>query len=79
MRWIATNRKSETLKSLEDIYSQFAGVIFTFLSSALRNNAYLPKASPPASSTFTLPHSPLTRAFSSEVKCTMMSGLGACW
>jgi hypothetical protein len=26
-----------------------------------------------------LPHSPLTRAFSSEVKCTMMSGLGACW
>lgn len=69
--------KSETLKNLEDFPSQFARFMFIILSHVLKPSSYLPRASPPASSTFTLPHALVMAAFSSAVKCTMMSGLGA--
>uniref|UniRef100_A0A452SYR9 Uncharacterized protein n=1 Tax=Ursus maritimus TaxID=29073 RepID=A0A452SYR9_URSMA len=39
-------------------------------------DTYLPRASPPTSSTFTLPHRPVTRDFSSPVRCTMVSLCG---
>ena len=43
----------------------------------MKSTSYLPRASPPASSTLTLPHRPVIAAFSSTVKCTMMSSRGA--
>uniref|UniRef100_A0A8D2I085 Uncharacterized protein n=1 Tax=Urocitellus parryii TaxID=9999 RepID=A0A8D2I085_UROPR len=63
----------------EDIPHSCARVMFTLLSHSSRSIAYLPKASPPVSSTFNLPHRLEIRFFSSAVRCTMMSGLGVCW
>uniref|UniRef100_A0A5F9D1Y0 Uncharacterized protein n=1 Tax=Oryctolagus cuniculus TaxID=9986 RepID=A0A5F9D1Y0_RABIT len=44
-----------------------------------RGRGQVAKASPPVSSMFTWPHCLLIMHFSSGVKCTMVSRLGACW
>ena len=55
--------------------SLFSGTLSAFLHPLLPvSSAYLARLSPPTTSTFTLAHRLATAAFSSVVKCTMVSG-----
>ena len=69
------DRKSVTWKFFQNLLINLPGSYSP--SSPMKSTSYLPRASPPASSTFTLPHRPVIAAFSSAVKCTMMSSRGA--
>ena len=67
--------KSVTWKFFQNLLINLPGSYSPL--SPMKATSYLPRASPPASSIFILPHRSVIAAFSSPVKCTMMSSRGA--